>query len=223
MSDELTLPGLESAIAEMEKKALTDKEVKGLPTYTAERVANYEPERYELAARLLFAENMSRRTICRWLHMSPNTLSAIEVRELRLHPERVEELKRESAAEIEQLKRVGREALRARFFDNDAVKKIPAKEIALILKLLDEMSERNRPEAPQNPNRNTENNDYIDAMSSWQEDGFGREKNSAPETVDANNDAAPKNERNAAIEPAEAVNEPGKEVAKRDSCTIQQN
>ena len=92
-----------------------------LPTYTAERVANYEPKRYELAARLLFTENISRRTICKWLHMSPNTLSAIEVRELRIHPERVEKLKEEANAEIEQLKRMGREALRARFFDKNAI------------------------------------------------------------------------------------------------------
>ena len=125
---------------QMEAEALDDKQLDKLPTYTAERVANFEPKRYELAARLLFAENISRRTICKWLHMSPNTLSAIEVRELRLNPKRIASLKAEAQAEIEQLKRIGREALRARFFDENALDKVGIKELASTLKILDEMS-----------------------------------------------------------------------------------
>ena len=193
MKTEQTLPGLESAIAEMETSALSDTDVNALPTYTAERVANFEPKRYELAARLLFAENISRRTICKWLHMSPNTLSAIEVRELRMHPERTEKLREEATAEIEQLKRMGREALRARFFDKKAMEKTSAKEIATILKILDEMKTYNASTA-NGANRNTEDNAYIEAISSWSDNGFEQGKNSAPETENRLEVAARKND-----------------------------
>ena len=189
MTEEQTLPGLESAIQEMERNALQEDKIDQLPTYTAERVANYEPKRYELAARLLFTENISRRTICKWLHMSPNTLSAIEVRELRINPERVKQLKAEANAEIEQLKRMGREALRARFFDKNAMARTSTKEIASILKILDEMNNDTVPDT--NTNRNTGENEYIDTISEWQEDGFGREKISAPETDNRKEVAAP--------------------------------
>ena len=190
MTEEQTLPGLESAIQEMERNALQEDKVDQLPTYTAERVANYEPKRYELAARLLFTENISRRTICKWLHMSPNTLSAIEVRELRMHPERVQKLKEEANAEIEQLKRMGREALRARFFDKNAMLKTSAKEIASILKILDEMSNDSVPPST-STNRNTDENEYVDAIAERYDDGFGREKISAPETDNRKEVAAP--------------------------------
>lgn len=190
MTEEQTLPGLESAIQEMERNALQEDKVDQLPTYTAERVANYEPKRYELAARLLFTENISRRTICKWLHMSPNTLSAIEVRELRINPERVKQLKAEANAEIEQLKRMGREALRARFFDKNAMLKTSAKEIASILKILDELSNDSVPPST-STNRNTDENEYVDAIAEWQEDGFEREKISAPETTNRQEAAAP--------------------------------
>ena len=123
--------------------------------------------------------------------MSPNTLSAIEVRELKLHPELIQELKDEAIAEIEQLKRMGREALRARFFDKKAMEGTSAKEIASILKLLTEMSEPNNTQEPQ-ANRNTKN-DYIDAISSWNEDGFGAGKNSAPEITEGLEVAAREN------------------------------
>ena len=190
MKETPTLPGLEDAIAKMEKNAIADNEIDKQPTFTAERVANFDPKRYELAAHLLFAENISRRTICKWLHMSPNTLSAIEVRELKLHPELVQKLQAEAMAEIEQLKRVGREALRARFFDKKAMDDISAKEIASILKLLTEMSDQENTKGSE-ANRNTQN-DYIDAISSWNEsDGFGREKKFAPETVEGLEVAAP--------------------------------
>lgn len=186
-----TLPGLEDEIARMEQDAISDAEITQLPTYTAERVANYEPKRYELAARLLFAENLSRRTICKWLKMSPNTLSAIEVRELRLHPELVKKLQQEAKAEIVQIMRMGREELRARFFDKDAIAKTSTKDIATIIKILDDMESKKGIDETE-PNRNT-GNDYIDAI--WQEsdDGFKRGKKSAPENLNANKDAAPKN------------------------------
>lgn len=189
MSETPTLPGLEDAVAKMEAAAASETEVDKLPVYTAERVAAYEPKRYELAARLLFAENMPRRTICRWLHMSPNTLSAIEVREMRQHPERIVALQTEARAEIEQLKRMGREALRARFFDKEAMEKTSAKEIASILKLLDDMSECTNAESNRNANESANGNDYIDAIASWSEDGFGREKIPAPQS--GNENAAP--------------------------------
>lgn len=180
MSDETpTLPGLESAIAEMEKTAITDKEVDELPTFTGERVAIYEPKRYALAARLLFAENISRRTICKWLHMSPNTLSAIEAREIKLHPESIEALKLEAQAELEQLKRLGREALRARFFDKKGLEDTSLKELASTLKILDEMSKEN---AVPESNRNAENsggNEYFEIIES---NGFGEKEFPAPES-----------------------------------------
>jgi len=188
MSETPTLPGLEDAVAKMEATAASETEIDKMPVYTAERVAAYDPKRYELAARLLFAENMSRRTICRWLHMSPNTLSAIEVRELRMHPERVQKLKEEANAEIEQLKRMGREALRARFFDKNAMLKTSAKEIASILKILDEMSNDSVPPST-STNRNTDENEYVDAIAEWSDDGFGREKIPAPQS--GNENAAP--------------------------------
>lgn len=190
MTNEQTLPGLEGAIEEMESNALKETEVDKLPTYTAERVANYEPKRYELAARLLFAENISRRTICKWLHMSPNTLSAIEVRELRMNPKRVENLKKEAEAEIEQIKRMGREALRARFFDKTAMDKTSTKDIASILKIMNDMT--NGTGQNNNTNRNEEENEYIEAIAEWTEDGFGKEKNSAPEINDRLEVEAPK-------------------------------
>ena len=186
------LPGLEDAIAKMEEQAIADNEIDKQPTFTAERVANFDPKRYELAVRLLFAENISRRTICKWLHMSPNTLSAIEVRELKLHPELIQELQDEAMAEIEQLKRMGREALRARFFDKKAMEGTSAKEIASILKLLTEMSDTQEPQQSNQANRNTKN-DYIDAISSWNEDGFGLGKNSAPEITEGLEVAAREN------------------------------
>jgi len=54
------LPGLEVAIADMESSALSDTAIESLPVYTAERVAVHDTDRYNLAARLLFAENISR-------------------------------------------------------------------------------------------------------------------------------------------------------------------
>ncbi len=188
MNEPPTLPGLESAIAEMEHTAITDKEVDELPTFTGERVAVYEPERYALAARLLFAENISRRTICKWLHMSPNTLSAIEAREIRLHPESIKALRIEAQAELEQLKRLGREALRARFFDKKGLEDTSLKELASTLKLLDEMSKEN---TIQEANRNTEkseNNEYYEII---EENRFGGEKILAPQTEPRNELAAP--------------------------------
>lgn len=179
MNGEQTLPGLESAIAEMEARAITDQEVDALPTFTGERVAVYEPERYALATRLLFSENISRRTICKWLHMSPNTLAAIEAREIKLHPESIEALQREARAEIEQLKRMGREALRARFFDKKRLEDTSLKELASTLKLLDDMSVAHRVPEPNRNTEKTEDNEYIDVLES---DGFGREKISAPQS-----------------------------------------
>lgn len=182
------LPGLEVAIAGMESDALSDTAIESLPVYTAERVAVHDTDRYNLAARLLFAENISRRTICRWLHMSPNTLSAIEVRELRLHPELINKLRAEAAAEITQLKRLGLEAMRARFFDPKAMSKTSIKDIASTLKTLAELSGDIQPDVPES-NRNTEN-DYIDLIDENSPYGLSREKISAPETVDCNYDVA---------------------------------
>ena len=210
-----TLPGLEGAIQKMEEEALDDMQLDKLPTYTAERVANFEPKRYELAARLLFAENISRRTICKWLHMSPNTLSAIEVREIRLNPERIASLKAEANAELEQLKRIGREALRARFFDEKALEKIGIKELASTLKILDEMSVETEENKNGNRNIESEPNEYIETIGSWKDDGsgFGREKISAPENSDCLEDAALR-ERPAGEEKAEEQHEkPQKGVA----------
>lgn len=183
------LPGLEVAIADMESDALSDTAIESLPVYTAERVAVHDTDRYNLAARLLFAENISRRTICRWLHMSPNTLSAIEVRELRLHPELINKLRAEAAAEITQLKRLGLEAMRARFFDKKAMSKTSIKDIASALKTLKELSDDEVKPQSQESNRNTEN-DYIDLIDENSPYGLSREKISAPETVDCNYDVA---------------------------------
>jgi hypothetical protein len=140
MTTEPILPGLEDAFTAMQMNAASADAIEKLPVFTAERVAVHDKDRYDLAARLLFSENISRRTICKWLHMSPNTLSAIEVRELRLHPEYVKALQEESKAEIEQLKRLGLEAMRARFFDKKAMSKTGLKDIATCVKLLNEMS-----------------------------------------------------------------------------------
>ena len=183
------LPGLEVAIANMESGALSDTAIESLPVYTAERIAVHDTDRYNLAARLLFAENISRRTICRWLHMSPNTLSAIEVRELRLHPELINKLRAEAAAEITQLKRLGLEAMRARFFDPKAMSKTSIKDIASTLKTLTELSGDIQPDMPES-NRNTQENDYLDVLDVDEPNGLSREKNSAPETEDRNYDAA---------------------------------
>lgn len=202
------LPGMESAMAEMDADAMTDAEVDKLPTFTAERVANYDPKRYALAARLLFAENISRRTICKWLHMSPNTLAAIEARELRIHPERIAELQAEATAEIAQLKRIGREELRARFFDKEAMKNISAKEIASILKTLEDMSV-NYVQKPKESNRNAETNDYIEAIATWSEDGFGGEKNSAPGSLEGLEVEARKNDETGAKAAENGNNELG--------------
>lgn len=187
--DELILPGFEDALAQMQAKAASDNDIDTMPVYTAERIAAHDKDRYALAARLLFAENISRRTICRWLHMSPNTLSAIEVRELRLHPELVQKLQEESKAEIAQLKRLGLEAMRARFFDKDAMSKTSIKDIASALKTLNDLSgDELKPQSPES-NRNTDN-DYIDLIDEHSPYGLSREKISAPETVDCNYDAA---------------------------------
>ena len=187
--DGLILPGLEDALAQMQAKAASDNDIDTMPVYTAERIAAHDKDRYALAARLLFAENISRRTICRWLHMSPNTLSAIEVRELRLHPELVQKLQEESKAEIAQLKRLGLEAMRARFFDKDAMSKTSIKDIASALKTLNDLSgDELKPQSPES-NRNTDN-DYIDLIDENSPYGLSREKNSAPETVDCNYDVA---------------------------------
>lgn len=227
-NEEPILPGLESALAKIQDNAMPDEQIEKLPTYTAERIAHYEPDRYELAARLLFAENVSRRTICKWLHMSPNTLSAIEVRELRLHPERIAELQEEAKAEIAQLKRMGREALRARFFDKNAVDKISAKELASILKLLEDMSTTNSTQnTTENANRNTEQNDYIDVVAEWTENRFGREKNSAPGKHDRLEDEARQNGESAQKtdmkgESADADQEARKQT-ESETHTIQQN
>ena len=186
------LPGLEVAIADMESSALSDTAIESLPVYTAERVAVHDTDRYNLAARLLFAENISRRTICRWLHMSPNTLSAIEVRELRLHPELIKKLRAEAAAEITQLKRLGLEAMRARFFDQKAMSKTSIKDIASTLKTLEELSGDIQPNVPES-NRNTQENEYLDIIDVDEpngENGLSREKISAPEMVDCQYDAA---------------------------------
>lgn len=191
------LPGLEVAIAEMESDALSDTAIESLPVYTAERVAVHDTDRYNLAARLLFAENISRRTICRWLHMSPNTLSAIEVRELRLHPELINKLRTEAAAEITQLKRLGLEAMRARFFDQKAMSKTSLKDIVSTLKTLAELSGDIQPDVPES-NRNTQDNDYLDVLDVDEPNGLSREKISAPEMVDCNYDAALNEQR---IEP----------------------
>lgn len=190
MNQTPTLPGMESAIAEMERAAITDEEVERLPTFTGERVAIYEPKRYELAARLLFAENISRRTICKWLHMSPNTLSAIETREIRLHPESVEALKDEAKAELEQLKRLGRQALRERFFDKKELERTSLKELASTLKLIDEMSKECYVKST---NRNTKDNTENEYIEIIENNGFGGEKNSAQQTGDRNEIAAPEN------------------------------
>lgn len=183
------LPGLEVAIADMESDALSDTAIESLPVYTAERVAAHDTDRYNLAARLLFAENISRRTICRWLHMSPNTLSAIEVRELRLHPELIKKLRVEAAAEITQLKRLGLEAMRARFFDQKAMSKTSIKDIVSTLKTLAELSGDIQPDVPES-NRNTQENEYLDILDVDEPNGLSREKISAPEMVDCNYDAA---------------------------------
>lgn len=184
MTTEPILPGLEDAFTAMQMNAASDDAIEKLPVFTAERVAVHDKDRYELAARLLFSENISRRTICKWLHMSPNTLSAIEVRELRLHPEYVKALQEESKAEIEQLKRLGLEAMRARFFDKNAMSKTGLKDIATCVKLLNEMSSSPVQGEPQNTNRNTDNDyiDLIDKNSPYY--GLCRGKSSAPETAD---------------------------------------
>lgn len=188
-SSELILPGLEDALEQMQAKAASDNDIDTMPVYTAERIAAHDKDRYALAARLLFAENISRRTICKWLHMSPNTLSAIEVRELRMHPEIVQKLQEESKAEIAQLKRLGLEAMRARFFDEKAMSKTSIKDIASALKTLKELSDDEVKPQSQESNRNTEN-DYIDLIDENSPYGLSREKISAPETVDCNYDVA---------------------------------
>ena len=222
-----TLPGLEGAILQMEAEALDDKQLDELPQYTAERVANFEPKRYELAARLLFAENISRRTICKWLHMSPNTLSAIEVRELRLHPEQIESLKSEANAELEQLKRIGREALRARFFDEKALEKVGIRELASTLKILDEISVETVGNKNGNRNTNSEPNEYIEAIGSWEDDGFGREKNSAPENADSLEDAALRERPEAAETPEKQQNRQAdgsaRSAAEEDAAAVRLN
>ena len=196
MTTDPILPGFEDAFAAMQENAASDDAIEKLPVFTAERVAAHDKDRYELAARLLFSENISRRTICKWLHMSPNTLSAIEVRELRLHPEYVRALQEESKAEIEQLKRLGLEAMRARFFDQKAMSKTGLKDIASCIKLLNEMSGTPVQGESQEANRNTDNEyiELVDKNSPYY--GLLGKKISAPETVDCLEVAAPGEQRN---------------------------
>ena len=196
MTTEPILPGFEDAFAAMQENAASDDAIEKLPVFTAERVAAHDKDRYELAARLLFSENISRRTICKWLHMSPNTLSAIEVRELRLHPEYVRALQEESKAEIEQLKRLGLEAMRARFFDQKAMSKTGLKDIATCVKLLNEMSSSPVQGESQEANRNTDNEyiELVDKNSPYY--GLLGKKISAPETVDCLEVEAPGEQSN---------------------------
>lgn len=172
------LPGLETALAEMERD--TERGCDS-PHFTAELVAARSPERYELAARFLFSERMSRRAICRLLRMSMNTLAAIEAREMRLHPERVEELRVEERIEAAQLRRMCREEIRARLFDEKALADIPLGELTKLMKSLD------APEAAEpgaKPDRRAEEpNEYVEAVSEWG-DGFRGAENPAGENAE---------------------------------------
>jgi len=168
------LPGLETALAAVERDAERGCDN---PHFTAELVAARSPERYALAARFLFSERMSRRAICRLLRMSMNTLAAIEARELRLHPERVEELRMEERVEAAQLRRMCREEIRARLFDENALADIPLGELTKLIKAL-EVPDAAEPGAKRD-RRADEPNDYVEAMAEWG-DGFRGGENPAP-------------------------------------------
>lgn len=166
------------------------------PHYSAERIAAKSPERYALAVRFLFEEKISDRAICNLLKMSPNTLAAIERREMRINPRRVEQMKAEEKTELKQLKRMCRAEIRARFLDEKSLKETSLKEMTALLKSLDDM-DANGEESPKTNRSTDDDNDYISVVADWS-DGFGAEENSASglqrgETVDCENNASQQN------------------------------
>ncbi len=162
------------------------------PHYSAERIAAKSPERYALAVRFLFEEKMSDRAICKLLKMSPNTLAAIERREMRINPERLAQMRTEEKTELKQLKRMCRAEIRARFLDEKSLKEVSLKEMTALLKSLDDMDADNE-ESPKTNRSTGDDNDYISVVAEWS-DGFGAEENSAGglqrgETVGCENNA----------------------------------
>lgn len=173
MSDAQTFPGWDG-IAPADAQCVGQA---AQPHYSAERIAEKSPDRYALAVRLIFRERMPHRAICRLLGMSPNSLAAIERREMRLNPAKVDEMRSEERIEAAQLRRMCREEIRARFLDETAMQDTSLKELTSLLKTLNDMDAERT--ATAEPNRNAEEgNDYVTVVAEWQ-DGFTAEENSA--------------------------------------------
>lgn len=148
------------------------------PHYSADRIAAKSPERYELAVRFLFDERLPDRAICRMLKMSPNTLAAIERREMRENPKRIAQMQAEAKTELKQLKRMCRAEIRARFLDEKTMSELPLKDITALLKTLEEMDEDAKSEVGKTNRSESEANEYISVVAEWS-DGLGEGKNSA--------------------------------------------
>lgn len=98
------------------------------PTFTAARFFEHRPEDYQIAARLR-AEGVPIAAVARLLHVSRNTIAAVDRREASSRS--VEQYKQEAAASCRHLATLARERLEELLLDPDS--KIPPQALAIMM------------------------------------------------------------------------------------------